>query len=430
MPNVRGWLVGAAGVGLFVAGLLFGAQPLEQVGFGLIVLVIGAVAVVRLGRHDLEITRTVSPERARAGQPVQVTLRFTNRGRGSAPLMLLEDRLPKGLAGRGRFTLNGVEPEGRREVSYQVVAHQRGLYEVGPLSARMVDPFSLAQLGARVAPSTTLMVHPKIEKLTLPQDQGEKRSAQSSALRQLSGGRGEEFYTLREYAQGDDLRKVHWASTAKRGRYMIRQEETPWHTRATVVIDDRRWAHDRFGDSSSFERAVEAAASVLSLYQSAGYGFRLIGVHSAILSSGRGVGQMHQCLDHLSMLRPLGDQDEESLLLGRLGEIEGRGIAEATLILIGGTIPDSAAIGLARLKRLFRQVIVVSFPAHRFSSDSTKARWEGEKQTVEISRLLNRSGVRTVVLGPGDALAPAWSSLSSTRMRGGDAGWAPKPELV
>jgi uncharacterized protein (DUF58 family) len=274
------------------------------------------------------------------------------------------------------------------------------------------------------------MVHPRIEKLGLPQDQGEKRSAQSSALRHLSGARGEEFYTLREYEQGDDLRKVHWASTAKRGRYMIRQEETPWHTRATIVIDDRRAAHDRFGESSSFERAVEAAASVLSLYQKAGYGFRLIGVHSSVLSSGRGIGQMHQSLDHLAMLMARGDKDDENLLLRRLGEIEGRGVAEATFVLIGGTLPVAAAVGLARLKRLFRQVIVVSFPAHRFGSDSTKARWEGEKQTVEVTTALSRSGVRTVVLGPGEPLAPAWGALSSSRMRGGDGTWAPKPELV
>jgi uncharacterized protein (DUF58 family) len=274
------------------------------------------------------------------------------------------------------------------------------------------------------------MVHPRIEKLSLPHDQGEKRSVQSSALRHLSGVSGEEFYTLREYEHGDDLRKVHWASTAKRGRYMIRQEETPWHTRATIVIDDRRWAHDRFGDSSSFERAVEAAASVLSLYQGAGYGFRLVGVHSAVLSSGRGVGQMHQSLDHLAMLRPRGDSEDENLLLQRLSEIESRGVAEATLVMIGGTIPVAAVIGLARLKRLFRQVIVVSFPGHRFGSDSTKARWDGESQTVEISKQLSRSGVRTVVLGPGEPLAPAWGALSSTRMRGGDSGWAQKPELV
>jgi uncharacterized protein (DUF58 family) len=430
LPNVRGWLVGAAGLGLFVAGLLFGAQPLEQIGFGLVILVVGAVCVVRLGRHDLEVTRTVSPERARAGQPVNVVLRFVNRGRGSAPLMLLEDRLPKGVSGRARFTLNGVESEGKREVSYQVVAHGRGLYEIGPLSARLVDPFSLAQTRARVAPGSSLMVHPKIEKLGLPHDQGEKRNTQSSALRQLSGARGDEFYTLREYEQGDDLRKVHWASTAKRGRFMIRQEETPWHTRATVVIDDRRAAHDRFGESSSFERSIEAAASILNLYQGAGYAFRLIGVHSAPLNSGRGTAQMHRCLDHLATLRTRGDGEDESLLLQRLSEIEARGVPEATFVLVGGTIPVPAAVGLARLRRLFRQVIVVSFPAHRFSTDTTKARWDGEKQTVETAKVLARSGVRMVVLGPGDALAPSWAALSSTRMRGGDAGWAPKPELV
>ena len=343
--------------------------------------------------------------------------------------MLLEDRLPKGVAGRARFTLNGVESEGRREISYNVVAQRRGLYEIGPLSGRLVDPFSLAQLHTRVAPGTTLMVHPRIEKLVLPRDFGDKRSAQSSALKQLSGARGEDFYTLREYQHGDDLRKVHWPSTAKRGRYMLRQEETPWHTRATILIDDRKWSHDHFGDSSSFERAVEAAASVAALYQGAGYGFRLTAVHTAGLTSGRGIGQLHQSLDLLATLRPRGEREDESVLLKRLAEIETRGSAEATFVMIAGTLTPAAATGLARLRRLFRQVIVVSFPAHRFGADSTKARWEGERHTVDISKLLTRSGVRCLVLGPGEPLAPVWGSLSAARMRGGDA-WAQKPELV
>jgi uncharacterized protein (DUF58 family) len=70
---------------------------------------------------------------------------------------------------------------------------------------------------------------------------------------------GEEFLTLRGYEVGDDLRRVHWRSTARVGDLMIRQDEAQWRARAIVVLDTRPDAHD----AASFETAVEATASIV-----------------------------------------------------------------------------------------------------------------------------------------------------------------------
>src|SRR5438105_13844791 len=69
---------------------------------------------------------------------------------------------------------------------------------------------------------------------------------------------GIDFFALREYEMGDDLRRVHWRSTARTGELMLRQDEMPWESRATILLDNRPSTHS--GDS--FERAVEAAASI------------------------------------------------------------------------------------------------------------------------------------------------------------------------
>ena len=71
---------------------------------------------------------------------------------------------------------------------------------------------------------------------------------------------GDEFLTLREYELGDDLRRVHWRSTARTGELMIRQDEARWRSRAAVVLD----VHPDGHDDESFEVAVEAAASVVA----------------------------------------------------------------------------------------------------------------------------------------------------------------------
>ena len=428
MPTVRGWLVAATGLSLIATGLIFGARALEQLGAALTILVLIAVGVVRLGKHDLSVERAIVPERAGAQQEVTVGLALHNRGGGPAPLLLLEDGLPPRLPGRSRFTVNGIEPGGRRDVSYMVRPQRRGRYEIGPLTLGMVDPFGLAKITSSGAPAQSFLVHPRTEPLTLPRDAGDRRSVSTSALRQPTGAQGEDFYALRDYVQGDDLRKVHWPSTAKRGKVMIRQEETPWHTRATIVLDDRPSAHAAAGDPSSFERAIEATASVIELYHQTGYAYRLTAGHHPGLASARGNAHLHRCLDLLATLQP-GADGARDVLLSRLVEMEAHGIAEETLVLITGSLGANIATVLGRLRRLFKQIIVVSFPAHRFSSLPTKQRWEGEQLTVEVTRNLARSGIRCVVLGPGESLASAWGSASG-KSRGGEGTWAQKPELV
>lgn len=429
MPTTRGWVTAATGVALVVTGMVFGALPLQQLGGALIILVLLATGVVRLSKHDLVVERAVVPERAKAEQEVTVTLALRNRGGAAAPLLLLEDRLPPRLPGRSRFTLNGIERGGRRDLSYRIRPTRRGVYDVGPLSIRMVDPFGLAKTTTRGAPPESFLVHPRTESLILPRDAGERRSVSASALRQPTGVQGEDFYALREYVQGDDLRKVHWPSTARRGKVMIRQEETPWHTRATILIDDRTSAHASSDDSSSFERAIEAAASIVELYHGARYAFRLAGAHEPGFPTARGTTHYNRCLDLLAKMKPRSEAGD-SALLARLAELEARGAAEETLVLVTGTLENAAATGIGRLHRIYKQIAVVCFPAHRFSAQPTKQRWDGERQVLDVTRHLARSGVRSVVLAPGERLGPAWDAIATGKARGGESAWGQKPELV
>ena len=430
MPTIRGWALTLAGAALWGAGIAFGSEPMETLGFSLVALVFIAMAVVRIGRHDVDIVRQVTPQRANAHQPVTVVLTLTNRGRGSAPLLLLEDKLPYGISGRARFAINGIESRGTRETAYRIEAAARGRFDIGPLEVVISDPFGLARIKSSGVDPSHLLVHPRIEKLSLPRDMGERRAASASALRQPTGPRGEDFYTLREYAEGDELRKIHWPSTARRQKLMIRQEETPWHMRATILVDDRRGTHEGEGSHSSFEHAIEGAASVVDLYHRSGYGFRLAASHHDGISNGKGANHYNRCLDLLAMLQLRGPrtQDDDSLV-ARLTEIEARGAAEETLVVLTGSLDAATANGLARIRRLYKQVVVASWPAHRFGSAPTKSRWEGESEMVRFSTVLARSGVRVLVMGPGERLSQGWSSTSS-KFRGGDRSWAQKPELV
>jgi uncharacterized protein (DUF58 family) len=431
VPTSRGWFVAATGLGLLVAGELVAVRALSALGLSLVALAVIAVAVVRFGRHELDATRSVAPQRVGAGHPVTVRIQLTNVGRATTPLLLLDDRIPSGLTGRARFAFSGVEPEGVRSAAYEIRPPRRGRYKIGPLEIVCSDPFGLASVTLRPEDTTSILVYPRIETLALPRDRGERRSLSVSALRQPTGMTGEDFYTLREYVEGDDLRKIHWPSTAKRGRYMIRQEETPWHTRATLLMDDDASAHDSLAGSSSFERCAEATASLVDLYHRAGYTFRLVCSHDPGVQASRGIDHLNRCLDLLAMIQPLASRDTERSLLTRLAELEAQGSAEGTLVFVGGSIDPAVAMGLSRCRRRYKQVIAVLFPGHRFGPGSTKDRWAGEQQLVETVRLLTQAGIRAVVLSPGESVAGGWGGLTQIRARKGGGGeWDRKPELV
>jgi uncharacterized protein (DUF58 family) len=146
--------------------------------------------------------------------------------------------------------------------AYRVPTRRRGRYRVGPLSLSASDPFGLAR---RVLPSVVdsdVLIRPHIDDIVAPVAVGSRVAGESDlpAPRAMVSDLGDEFLTLREYELGDDLRRVHWRSTARTGDLMIRQNEARWRSRAAVVLD----VHPDGHDPESFEIAVGAVASIVT----------------------------------------------------------------------------------------------------------------------------------------------------------------------
>ena len=430
MPTPRGWIVAGLGLVVAVGGNLFSAEALIQLGYAFIVLVFIAIAVVRLGNQELSVDRKVAPERARLGEKVTATIRIENPGRRRTPLLLAEDRLPEGLRGRPRFAVQGMEPAGWRETAYSLTPSRRSRYEIGPLSIFVVDPFGLARVATHSTVTSTFLVHPRVTKLTTPRDPLDRRVISTASARNPAVTRGEEFYTLREYVEGDDLRRIHWPSTAKRGRYMIRQEETPWQTRATVLLDDFVGSHDSAGDYSSFEAAIEGTASLVDMYHRIGFSYRLTTSLDQGVASGRGSEQLNRCLDRLAVLTESPSSDPDPLAT-KLLELDASATGpEAALMVLAGSVTRTTATALVRAARRFRQVGLVCFPAHRYGTVGTKARWGAEAELKEVFRLLVNSNIRCAVLGPDDDLAIGWAAMWQAKKPSLETQWAQRPELV
>jgi len=238
---------------------MLGLVELFSLAAGATVLVIASVVYVRLVRFGFDATRQPHPARVHAGQASRVELSVRNTNRRRSPVVIVRDPFDRGRRW-ARFLLAPLQPGETARAAYRLPTERRGVFELGPLSAQLRDPFGLAQSVSDAAPATKLTVYPKVVPIEpLPHTLGHDPHAGADHATALGRG-GEDFYALREYQVGDDLRRVHWKSVARTGELMIRQDEMPWQGRATVVVDLRLGIHD----ADSLERAVSAAASIVS----------------------------------------------------------------------------------------------------------------------------------------------------------------------
>ncbi len=237
MPSRSGWGLAIIGVVLVAAGRVLGS--LELFLCGIIAIAVVAVAIIYvLGRRlRLEVRRKIQPPKVHAGTPSRVDLSLTNRGTRRSPVLTVHDSV-SGTHG-ARLNVAPLRAEASARAAYRLPTAQRGVVRVGPLDVEIADPLGLARTRLVAAGVSELLVFPTVYKV-VPLPQSDSIDPYASAFQTLALGRtGEDFHALRRFDQGDDLRRVHWPSTARHDELMVRQDERPSLGRVTVVIDNR-----------------------------------------------------------------------------------------------------------------------------------------------------------------------------------------------
>ncbi|WP_418956575.1 DUF58 domain-containing protein [Streptomyces tritici] len=273
--TTRGRSFLAAGVAAGVCAYVLGQGELLRVGLLLAVLPLICVLVLHRTRYRVAGSRRLTPVRVATGSEARVHLRMDNVSRLPTGLLMLQDHVPYTLGPRPRFVLDRVEPGGRREVSYKVRSDLRGRFPLGPLQLRLSDPFGMCELTRSFSAYDTLTVIPRTEPLA-PVRLGGEGAGHGEGLQRSVALAGDDDVIPRAYRHGDDLRRVHWRSTARYGELMVRREEQPQRSHCTVLLDTRRIAFQGAGPDSAFEWAVSGAASVLVHMLGRGYSARLL----------------------------------------------------------------------------------------------------------------------------------------------------------
>ena len=318
----RGQALTASAGALALGAFLSGALELYGLSAAALVLVVVAWGRARFASWEVAFTRTVTPARVAVGGTCRVDVMACNTGRRASPRA--EGRDPFGDTGRtARFSIASLRPGEVRRTSYRVTPSRRGVYSLGPLSVRVCDPFGLAEAVGRAAGEAKLRVHPRFEVIpdsALPGGGRLRRRATGQ-----SDGTEPDSFLLKRYSVGDDIRRVHWPTTARVGELTLRHDE-PRHSGLVVLVADLR--RDTAGGDTTpgsypgaaipgaaipgaaipldanrldaLETILEATATLSVSWLRAGYLVRL--VTSAGFDSGRGAGQAHTMtiLDALS----------------------------------------------------------------------------------------------------------------------------------
>ncbi|HKX75565.1 MAG TPA: DUF58 domain-containing protein [Acidimicrobiia bacterium] len=376
MLTTRGGAMVGAGAALVAAWVMLGEIELLGLAAALAAAVLVGLAITGWNRPQLVVERRLHPNLVHEGDRATVELRVTNHKRLPLPELSLSDGI-EGL-GRAGFSLGSLPGGDTVLASYRIVCRPRGVYMVGPASIEVHDPLRLTTARWRGDTIDQLIVYPAVEALTgFPVVRGRDPATMASRPQHSQRG-GEDFYTLRPYADGDDLRRVHWPTSAKLDELMIRQMETPWQSRALVLLDVRS---DPYPDDDSFEKAVSGAASAVHHLVEAGF--------SGGLWSGRQVidiAAYAAAMESLARVHRVPGIDLR-LVASRL-RAQGGGL----LILVSGR-PDRDLLGVYRLLGAQHRATILLSVSSPPSPELTS---------------FQRTGAKTVLVKPNERWAPAW----------------------
>ncbi|MBI2708315.1 MAG: DUF58 domain-containing protein [Actinobacteria bacterium] len=387
-----------ASIGAIVVGRFLGILELYLLAAAGLGLVAVAAVRIRFARPQLDVHRSVAPARVHAGTPSRVVLTVRNPARRTSRVVALDD--PVSGTGSASLLIDPL-PAGDEVVSsYRLPTERRGVITVGPMTLTVADPFGLASRVVDGAPATDLTVLPAIEALRgRALSSGDDPLAGSDRATAL-GRLGEDFSGLRQYVVGDDIRRVHWAATARHDDLLVRQDEQPWQGRTTILLDVRRSATDE----ATFERQVSAAASIAVAVHRRGDLVRLVTSDGSDTGFGAGNVDLERILEHLAIVQPSGS-GRWPRAMRALDEGGGAVVA----VLAGPAQADLDA--LVALRRRLASLLVVHLPlpgGYAAGGGPAAGVPPGHGSADGVRSSGTRRGVRVIVVGPGEPLAAAW----------------------
>ena len=258
----------------WLLGFYVGGRPLYYLAYGLVGLFLICFFV---SRRPLPIEGRRSDARPRLAEGETIAMHLTLTAGRRLSTIILEEEVPATIGLPARVPIATLEAGESVDHSYALTLHRRGVYRLGPLRVRWGDPLGLTQREVVLAEPFEVLVHPSVEYV---QDRPLTRMFEDPPIRppvSRPWPTGLEFYGMRKYAPGDDLRRIVWRAFARTGELLVRESEQGITDKITIVLDQSRRAHSRGVVSESFEMGVRVAASLGVRHLREGYSVTLEG---------------------------------------------------------------------------------------------------------------------------------------------------------
>ncbi|HUK95322.1 MAG TPA: DUF58 domain-containing protein [Gaiellaceae bacterium] len=383
----RGRLALALGCATYLAAWAFGSTPLYPVALGLLAAVLIARLWTRLASSPAELRRRLPEVERHEGDDVKVRLEL-KRSRGYLPsTVLLRERIAK--LGERETPLPM-----RRGSSYVLESLPRGRYVFEESTIVIEDPLGLDRIEEPLEAPGALLVYPRLVELDrLFSESG--ASAHDGKRLLLRRPAGFDLHSVREYEQGESLRKVHWRSTAKRGQLMVKELEDSPRNEVAVVLD----VDPSAVVGESFEVQVRAAGSILLAHARRGRRAVLL-ANSARVEQRRTRSadrDWRQALDLLASVEPGPGPPLAALLVDK----DGGGGSAFELAIVTASLPATLVEQLLNLAvGHHRHVSLVLVDSASFASNGS-----GAHSAHPGLLKLQAAGIPVAVLRRGDDLA-------------------------
>lgn len=367
-----------AGLAALALGLWLQWIAFDVLGVGLLVVVMLAVFVV-LRPSALSIDRAIQPARVPKGSPAIAVLTFANRGRRTIGVTVANQPF-------GDVRVRTVIPKLRRGErglrTYRLPTRKRGIFDVGPIEVTRRDSFELFRTSRRYGDVERIWVYPRILNFRrLPAGQTRHLEGPSS---DTSPQGSITFHRLRDYVMGDDLRLVHWRSSARTGKLVVKHNVDTSQPFSVVVLDQRPSRYT----AESFESAVDVAASVLVTSAASKAPVELRLTDGTVIGGPR-LRDVTPLLDHLTGVESNPDGELRTQLLALR-----RARGGTSLVVVTGVLDLDDLPYLATLRRRFDRLVLVSLDT---------------EQPGGAHNPVHATGVRVIVADDADRACALWN---------------------
>ena len=373
-------LLGLLTVSLFALGVT-GNALYSQLAYLLIFLLAGSWVWSRLALRGVQVYRMTRLQRAQAGQVLGE--RFIIRNNSRIPILWLEVEDHSDLpASRGSRVFTRIR--GRQSQFYlsRTRLLNRGSFTLGPTKVLAGDVFGFFQVSRTFLAEKSLLVYPYMVDLhTFPNPAGFLIGGE--ALRRKTHQITPNAAGVREYVSGDSISRIHWKSSARRNKLMVKEFELDPKAEVWMFLDmhehaqaglltadlhsvDKFWMESETTvlSPSTEEYAISIIASIARYYLIRG---RAVGLVSSALdadlfSPDRGSQQLEKILEFLALVKAKGEIPFHTLIAREAQQIP-RG---STVVLVTPSVDPQIVLGLDQMMRLGLHPVVVLLDAESF----------------------------------------------------------------